>query len=874
MKAKNYLHTLGGVMLLSFLYIQEAYSQAPPSCLTGEVITFEKGELENTAIEKKIQSERERLGRLPANNTSENIKIILNCLKEQNKQLANEKEAIKREIHELYTDKTILLENKDLSSLKKQIEEKKRGIQNIKATLKDQLIAIKLVGVYAVILNEGILSGKNKDEFEREAFNAITQQAITHLNGIFIETVQTYTSDEDGKNIQEIIKQSIKGNMEPISSMIQDDLINNAEKFLVILTVSVSPLKEYTTTTQKPQLPSQGYTLISNLEDGWDNAINYKNNEQKNLFIKRKEEFQSYAQKENESAKQKEKSIISAATDKITENNIELEALEKKYANKIKKIKSILENSQLTWNENNIDALINTAQQNIDTKIRNQKTKLLTISQNEWDITQPVPVKDLDNPVKNITSNIISTKNKLNEAGKSNLYENIQILENGKFDEQENKNLQVNKTIKKLWVYLSQDGYEYKVQTIAKYDILENQAPTEKDSDSDGIPDSRDNCPREYAKTNNGCPEADSDSDGIPDNKDECPKQYANTDNGCPEKDTDSDGIPDSRDECPTQYAKTNNGCPNLIRTFTGHSDLVRSVAFSPDGRYALSGSNDKTLKLWDVNTGSAIRTFTGHSNQVRSVAFSPDGRYALSGSNDNTLKLWDVNTGSAIRTFTGHSDYVLSVAFSPDGRYALSGSSDNTLKLWDVNTGRAIRTFTGHSNYVFSVAFSPDGRYALSGSLDNTLNLWDVHTGSAIRTFTGHSNLVLSVAFSPDGRYALSGSEDNTLKLWDVNTGRAIRTFTGHSHRVRSVAFSPDGRYALSGSGDNTLKLWDVNTGSAIRTFTGHSDYVLSVAFSPDGRYALSGSNDKTLKLWDLSEFISEVIPVIDQPAPKKKWD
>ena len=158
--------------------------------------------------------------------------------------------------------------------------------------------------------------------------------------------------------------------MEPISSMIQDDLINNAEKFLVILTVSVSPLKEYTT-TQKPQLPSQGYTLISNLEDGWDNAINYKNNEQKNLFIKRKEEFQSYAQKENESAKQKEKSIISAATDKITENNIELEALEKKYANKIKKIKSILENSQLTWNENNIDALINTAQQNID----NQNTK-------------------------------------------------------------------------------------------------------------------------------------------------------------------------------------------------------------------------------------------------------------------------------------------------------------------------------------------------------------------------------------------------------------------------------------------------------------------------------------------------------------------
>ena len=122
------------------------------------------------------------------------------------------------------------------------------------------------------------------------------------------------------------------------------------------------------------------------------------------------------------------------------------------------------------------------------------------------------------------------------------------------------------------------------------------------------------------------------------------------------------------------------------------------------------------------------------------------------------------------------------------------------------------------------------------------------------------------------NGRYALSGSWDNTLKLWDVNTGSEIRTFTGHSDRVLSVAFSPDGRYALSGSWDNTLKLWDVHTGRAIRTFTGHSYWVKSVAFSPDGRYALSGSLDNTLKLWDLSEFISEVIPVIDPTCTEEE--
>jgi WD40 repeat protein len=285
-----------------------------------------------------------------------------------------------------------------------------------------------------------------------------------------------------------------------------------------------------------------------------------------------------------------------------------------------------------------------------------------------------------------------------------------------------------------------------------------------------------------------------------------------------------------------------------------GHNSWVNSVAFSPDGRYALSGSLDATMKLWNVATGEEIRTFTGHTWSVSSVAFSPDGRYALSGSEDkdNTLKLWEVATGAEIRTFTGHTESVYSVAFSPDGRYALSGSSDETLKLWNVATGDEIRTFTGHTESVYS-AFSPDGRYVLSGSLDDTLKLWDVATGDEIRTFTGHTNWVRSVAFSPDGRYVLSGSNDKTLKLWDVGTGTEIRTFTGHTNDVESVAFSPDGLYALSGSGDYTLKLLEVATGAEIRTFTGHTSSVYSVAFSPDGRYALSGDGHNILKLWDI---------------------
>ena len=302
------------------------------------------------------------------------------------------------------------------------------------------------------------------------------------------------------------------------------------------------------------------------------------------------------------------------------------------------------------------------------------------------------------------------------------------------------------------------------------------------------------------------------------------------------------------------------------VRSFKGHIDWVFSVAFSLDGRYVLSGSRDYTLKLWEVSTGHEVRSFDGHTSSVLSVAFSLDGRYVLSGSVDNTLKLWEVSTGQEIRSFKGHKDYVYSVAFSPDGRYVLSGASGGALKMWKVSEGLEVRTFEGHTKdeahtnnkgylrTVYSVVFSPDGRYALSGSTDETLKLWEVSTGQEVRSFSGHRSGVRSVAFSPDGRYALSGSADNTLKLWEVSTGREIRTFEGHTNSVWSVAFSPDGRYVLSGSVDNTLKLWEVSTGQEIRSFSGHTGWVTSVAFSPDGRYALCGSRDGILDLWKVS--------------------
>ena len=285
---------------------------------------------------------------------------------------------------------------------------------------------------------------------------------------------------------------------------------------------------------------------------------------------------------------------------------------------------------------------------------------------------------------------------------------------------------------------------------------------------------------------------------------------------------------------------------PQHVTTLEGHTGPVRSVAFSPDGMLFASGSQDSTIKLWDVGKKENITTLEGHTHIVPTVAFSPDGTLLASGGWD--IKLWDIVTRRNVATLSSPWPWASSIAFSPDGTLLASGGID--LKLWDIATRRNVATLSGHTGGVHSVAYSPDGTTLASGAQDSTIKLWDVATRTNIATLSDMF-WVNSVAFSPDGMLLASGSKD--VKLWDVSTRTNTATLE-HSRSVLSVAFSPDGTLLASGALDGPVKLWDVEKKENITTLEGHTSFVNSVAFSPDGTTLVSGSNDGTVLLWDMS--------------------
>jgi len=288
------------------------------------------------------------------------------------------------------------------------------------------------------------------------------------------------------------------------------------------------------------------------------------------------------------------------------------------------------------------------------------------------------------------------------------------------------------------------------------------------------------------------------------------------------------------------------------LTPLTRHTDEVISVAMSRDGKTLVSGSKDKTIEIWNLNTGKLQTTITGNTDAVSAVAISPNEQILLSGSYDHSIKIWNLQTGKLQTTLDGHTGWVNCLAFSPDGQTLASASGDKTIKIWDINSGDLKTTLKGHTDRVISVAFSPDGKTLVSGSYDKKVKIWDINTGDLKATINGHSRGVSSVAISPDGKTFVSGSSDKTIKIWNLQTGELQNTIFQNSAADTTLKITPDGQTLVSGS-YKQINLWNLSTGELKNTFKGHSDMVYSVAVSQDGKTLVSGSKDKTVRVWQM---------------------
>ncbi len=259
-----------------------------------------------------------------------------------------------------------------------------------------------------------------------------------------------------------------------------------------------------------------------------------------------------------------------------------------------------------------------------------------------------------------------------------------------------------------------------------------------------------------------------------------------------------------------------------LRHTLRGHKDIINRIAWSPDGSILASPSEDKTIRLWETQTGQLLRTLKGHSASVFSVAWSPDGRLLASGSEDKTIRLWDVQMGQPLRSLKGHTGSVSSVAWSPDGRVLASSSHDQTIRLWNATTRQTLQTLYGHSDWIYNIAWSSDGQLLASGSTDRTIRLWDSKSRHYTHIVEGLSSSVRNISFSYDDHLLASKSGDGAVRIWYVDTWEQVETLKEDSSDYWSpgLAFHPKlPILATLGEEDKVIRIWDLDVHTLLGT-------------------------------------------------------
>jgi WD40 repeat protein/tRNA A-37 threonylcarbamoyl transferase component Bud32 len=284
--------------------------------------------------------------------------------------------------------------------------------------------------------------------------------------------------------------------------------------------------------------------------------------------------------------------------------------------------------------------------------------------------------------------------------------------------------------------------------------------------------------------------------------------------------------------------------------TLRGHRGEVTSLACSPDGACLLSGSRDRTVKLWDIRRHDDDLTLRA-SEGYTSIAFNLDGVYLASAPRDKAVLIWDMTTGKAVVRLRSLPESVNGLAYSSDGVQLASAGDDGAIRVREVPSGREKLNLRGHRGPIHAVAFSPGGNRLASAGEDGTVRVWDIALGRESLCLAGHDGAVHSVAFSPDGgSFAFAGA-DGIVRVWDAGTGRQRLALGDHEGPVYAVAFRPDCRRLATAGQDEVVRVWDVVTGELLQMLHGHTGPVRGVAYNPEGRLASAG-DDMTVRLWD----------------------
>ncbi len=292
-----------------------------------------------------------------------------------------------------------------------------------------------------------------------------------------------------------------------------------------------------------------------------------------------------------------------------------------------------------------------------------------------------------------------------------------------------------------------------------------------------------------------------------------------------------------------------------LIASLVGHSDTIRSVAFSPAGNLLITASHDKTARIWRAQRAQCIHTLTGHTKWVSGAEFSPNGRYVLTSSYDGSDIIWEVSSGLIVTRVDGrHTVGYGCSAFSRTGEQIVTSGDDGVSRVWDAVTGRLVSQNSNGKPYRRDSGsiFSPDSRHVLTLTPCEPMRMWRVLDGKTILDFDGYKG-ALSVGFSPHGHWIITGGEDKTARLWDTVTGVNARIFQGHSRPVISAAFSFDGKRIVTvpSRGESTVRLWDALSGNLIAPLNGHTGNIWCAKFSRAGSRLLTAT-DESIFIWN----------------------